>query len=274
MSILNITPDSFSDGGQHFSEATNSSTLHSTIISHINSGATIIDIGGQSTRPHAEQISADAELARIMPALELIRSFPAETRNKIAVSVDTYRAAIAREAVRQGADIINDVSAGMLDAAMLSTVAELGCTVVLMHMRGTPDTMNSLTSYPSGVLEGVGSELLSRVQAAEDAGIRRWRIIVDPGIGFAKTQEQNLELLRRFAELREYPGLEGLPWLVGTSRKRFIGTITGVKDASKRAWGTAAAVTAAVQGGAEVVRVHDVDEMRKVVRVADAIWRV
>ena len=143
-----------------------------------------------------------------------------------------------------------------------------------MHMRGTPDTMNTLTSYPSGIIAGVGRELVARVRAAEEAGIRRWRIILDPGIGFAKTQAQNLELLRRLDELREYEGLQGLPWLVGTSRKGFIGKITGVKEARERGWGTAAAVTAAVKGGADVVRVHDVEEMNQVVKMADAIWRV
>ncbi|KAF2098878.1 Dihydropteroate synthase [Rhizodiscina lignyota] len=275
MSILNLTPDSFSDGGIHFAEHTDSTALHDIVTSHIASGATIIDIGGQSTRPNAPQISAQAELARIMPALHVISSLPAETRAKLAVSVDTYRAAVAREAVRQGgADIINDVSAGMLDAEMLPTLAELGCSVVLMHMRGTPATMNRLTDYPDGLIPTVGRELAARVKAAEDAGIRRWRVILDPGIGFAKTQAHNLEILRRLEELREWEGLRGLPWLVGTSRKRFIGRITGVNSASDRGWGTAAAVTAAVQGGAEVVRVHDVDEMTKVVRVADSIWRV
>jgi 2-amino-4-hydroxy-6-hydroxymethyldihydropteridine diphosphokinase/dihydropteroate synthase len=143
-----------------------------------------------------------------------------------------------------------------------------------MHMRGTPETMNSLTSYPSGIIETVGNELLQRVQAAEAAGVRRWRIMLDPGIGFAKTQEQNLEILRRFDELRRHPGLENFPWLVGTSRKAFIGRITGVEAAKDRVWGTAASVAAAIQGGADAVRVHDVKEMAQVAKMADAIWRV
>ena len=130
------------------------------------------------------------------------------------------------------------------------------------------------TLYPHGLIPTIGAELLERVRAAEAAGIRRWRIILDPGIGFAKTGRQNLELLRRFGELRRYPGLEGLPWLIGTSRKGFIGKITGVTEAKERIWGTAAAVVAAVQGGADVVRVHDVGEMAQVVKMADAIWRV
>lgn len=130
-----------------------------------------------------------------------------------------------------------------------------------------------MTDYPDGVVETVGRELLARVRAAEAAGVRRWRIVLDPGIGFAKTQAQNIELLRRLGELREYEGLRGLPWLVGTSRKGFVGKVTGVKEPRERVWGTAATVTAAVQGGADVVRVHDVEEMAKVVKMADAIWR-
>lgn len=196
-----------------------------------------------------------------------------EAKN-VAVSIDTYRADVAAEAVCAGAHIVNDVSAGLMDDAMLPTVAKLGCTVCLMHMRGTPETMNSLAHYPDGVVETVGRELLARVKAAEDAGIRRWRIILDPGIGFAKKQEHNLELLRRLNELRRYPGLQGLPWLVGTSRKAFVGRITGVKEAKERVWGTAATVTAAIQGGADIVRVHDVQEMAQVAKMADAVWRV
>ncbi|KAF2748882.1 folic acid synthesis protein [Sporormia fimetaria CBS 119925] len=270
MSILNLTPDSFSDGGQHFNLPP--TTLSNTIKSHISHGATIIDLGGQSTRPGAHQVSGPEELARVLPAVHLIRSMP--DANAIAISVDTYRADVAREAINAGADIVNDVSGGLLDPAMLPTVAELGCTVCLMHMRGTPETMNSLASYPDGVVQTVGAELLERVRAAEAAGIRRWRIILDPGIGFAKTQEHNLELLRRLDELRRYPGLHGLPWLVGPSRKKFVGQITGVKEAKDRTWGTAAAVTAAIQGGADVIRVHDVEEMAQVAKMADAVWRV
>ena len=134
--------------------------------------------------------------------------------------------------------------------------------------------MTKLTNYPNGIIEGVGSELLARVREAEAAGIRRWRIMLDPGIGFAKTQAQNLELLRRFGELRAYEGLHGLPWVVGASRKGFIGKITGGEEPSERIWGTSACVTAAVHGGADVVRVHDVKEMGEVVAMADAVWRV
>jgi 2-amino-4-hydroxy-6-hydroxymethyldihydropteridine diphosphokinase/dihydropteroate synthase len=270
MSILNITPDSFSDGGQLFNAQKDA--LTQTIKSHIAAGATILDLGGQSTRPGAVQVSEKEELSRVVPVIQLVRSLP--EANNIAISVDTYRARVAAEAVRAGADIVNDVSAGLMDDAMLDTVASLGCTICLMHMRGTPETMNQFASYPDGVVETVGRELLQRVQAAESAGIRRWRIILDPGIGFAKSQDHNLEILRRLSDLRTFPGLQGLPWLVGTSRKAFVGRITGVKEAKERTWGTAAAVTAAIQGGADIIRVHDVEEMGQVAKMADALWRV
>lgn len=270
MAILNLTPDSFSDGGRYNPAA--AADLASTIRSFAQGGATMIDVGGQSTAPGTEEVTAEEEASRVLPVIDLIRSIP-EARNLV-ISVDTYRASVAGQAVAHGADIINDVSAGMLDPDMLPTVARLGKTICLMHMRGTPLTMRKLTSYPDGVVPTVASELLTRVAAAEAAGIRRWRLILDPGIGFAKDQAQNLELLRRLDELRSWPGLEALPWLVGTSRKRFVGTVTGVAEPRSRTWGTAATVAAAVQGGADIVRVHDVSEMGQVARMADAIWRV
>jgi 2-amino-4-hydroxy-6-hydroxymethyldihydropteridine diphosphokinase/dihydropteroate synthase len=271
MSILNVTPDSFSDGGQNYN--IDEAALANTIREHIAAGATIIDVGGQSTRPGAVQVSAEEELARVLPAVKLIRSMP-EAEN-VAISVDTYRGSVAEEAINAGANMINDVSAGTMDDTMLSTMGKLGCTVCLMHMRGTPETMTSpeMTSYPDGIVETVGRELLERVYAAEKAGVRRWRIVLDPGIGFAKTREHNVELLRRQDELMKYPGLEGLPWLVGTSRKKFIGDITGVKEAKDRVWGTAVAVSAAIKGGAQIVRVHDVKEMAQAAKMADALWR-
>ena len=269
MAILNLTPDSFSDGGVH---STSPSALLPTLSTFLSAGASIFDVGGQSTRPYAAQVSIEEEISRVVPAIKFIRSQAAF--DNIAISIDTYRAAVAAAAISAGANIVNDVSAGQMDPDMLPTVAKMGCTIILMHMRGTPATMNTLTTYPAGVVAGVCTELLARIEAAEKAGIRRWRILLDPGIGFAKTQSQNLELLRRLEELRVWTGLEGLPWLVGTSRKGFVGKVTGVEKAHERVWGTAGAVTAAVKGGADVVRVHDVGEMEKVVKMADAIWRV
>lgn len=271
MAILNLTPDSFSDGGLH--SIADPKPLLKTLSIHQNQNRsiTILDLGGQSTRPHAPPISPNEELSRVLPTIKAICSNP--SFQTMAISIDTYHASVAAGAVKAGADIINDVSAGRLDPEMLPTIARLGCTCILMHMRGTPETMNTMTSYPDGVIKGVGTELLERVRDAEKAGIRRWRIMLDPGIGFAKTQAQNLELLRRFSELRDFEGLRGFPWVVGASRKGFIGKITGVQDAKERKWGTAATVGAAIQGGADIVRVHDVREMGEVVAMADAIWR-
>lgn len=274
MSILNVTPDSFSDGGRH----TEVSYLAVTIRSHLAAGATIIDVGGQSTRPKAASVSADEEIERVLPAIKATRSILSDnaSSHKAAISIDTYRSEVARAAVENGADIINDVSGGTLDPDMLRTMASVGCTVILMHMRGTPDTMTNKesTTYDGDLIQVIGEELLERVRAAEKAGIRRWRLILDPGVGFAKSGEQNLELLRRFSELRNFEGLKGLPWLIGASRKGFVGKITGVEEAEERTWGTAATVAASVQGGADIVRVHDVDEMVKVAKMSDAIWRV
>lgn len=268
MAIMNLTPDSFSDGGLH---GTSPSSLLPTLNTYLSAGASVIDIGGQSTRPGASQIPPDEELSRVLPAIQFIRSQPLFDR--IAISVDTYRASVAEAAVTAGANIVNDVSAGQMDQNMLPTIARLGCSVILMHMRGTPKTMAAQTAYPAGVLESIAAELRERLHEAEEAGIRRWRIMLDPGIGFAKNQTQNLEILRRFAKLRDSEGLVGFPWVVGPSRKKFIGTITGVKTPGERTWGTASAVTAAIQGGADIVRVHDVQEMTQVAKMADAIWR-
>lgn len=270
MAIINVTPDSFSDGGMH--TACDGSGLSSIVRQFIRSGASIIDVGGQSTRPNAERLSPNEELARVLPAIKLIRNVA--RGSNVAISVDTFYAEVAQAAIAAGADIVNDVSAGILDAEMLPTVAKLHKTIILMHMRGDPSTMNSMTSYPEGIIRGVGKELLDRVAAAEAAGVARWRMILDPGIGFAKTEAHNLELLRKSEDLRSFPGLHGIPWLIGPSRKGFIGKITGVKEASRRVWGTAAAVTASVRAGADIVRVHDVAEMRHVVQMADAIYRV
>jgi 2-amino-4-hydroxy-6-hydroxymethyldihydropteridine diphosphokinase / dihydropteroate synthase len=280
MAIVNLTPDSFSDGGvnlpgEEWKRNSNTNTVPPLYVNTLNwykEGAVIFDIGGQSTAPGAEQVTHLEEVSRITPYLQLLNN-KTRFRKKIAISVDTYRSSVAEALDAVGFDIINDISAGQMDPQMLSTMARLGKTVVLMHTRGTPKTMNSLTDYPDGLIPTIAKELLERVAAAEAAGIYRWRIILDPGIGFAKTTEQNLEILRRLDELRDWPGLRGLPWLVGSSRKNFIGKITGVEKASKRVWGTAATVAAAIQGGADIVRVHDVEKMVQVAKMSDAIWR-
>lgn len=278
MRILNVTPDSFSDGGTHFRKLDASAALNGAFWTQTNSvpddhsSFSIVDVGGQSSAPGAKEISAEEEISRVGPYIEAMREF--YHGKGVAICVDTYRAAVAEAAVEAGAEIINDISAGQLDPDMLPTMARLGKTICLTHMRGTPTTMNDLVDYsPAGVIATIARELLARVAAAEEAGNRRWRIILDPGLGFAKTQKQNLEILQRLEELRDWPGLKGLPWLVGPSRKSFVGRITGVKEPNQRVWGTAATVAAAVQGGADIVRVHDVKEMAQVVKMSDAIWR-
>jgi 2-amino-4-hydroxy-6-hydroxymethyldihydropteridine diphosphokinase/dihydropteroate synthase len=286
MSILNLTPDSFSDGGHH--AANNEEYLRQTIVAHLEGGATIIDLGGQSSRPGAPDITPEEEISRLLPALKILTSLRQDPKTPpFSISIDTYRASVAEAAIIAGADIINDISAGLLDPDMLPTIARLGCTYIMMHMRGTPHTMTSKehTTYDGDLVDIIKAELLDRVIAAEAAGIRRWRMILDPGIGFAKTADQNLEILRRLGEFTSPPkgegkvvtgafrSLDGIPWLVGASRKGFIGKITGVTEARKRTWGTAATVTAAVAGGADIVRVHDVEEMVQVTRMSEAIYR-
>lgn len=266
MAIINATPDSFSDGGVHTPD-----NLISTLQSFAEAGATMIDIGGASTSPGRPDVSAEEEISRVLPVIKLVRSLP--ELSHLAVSVDTWRASVAEAAVAAGADIINDVSAGQLDPDMLPYMARSNRTVCLMHMRGTPRTMQSLTDYPDGIIPTMARELLDRVAEAEAAGVRRWRIILDPGLGFAKTATQNLEILRHMDELRSWPGLEGLPWLIGSSRKTFIGKVLGVVSPQERIWGTAATVVSAVQGGADIVRVHDAVEMCQVAKMADAIYR-
>lgn len=271
MSILNITPDSFSDGGVH--SPADLEQLKSSVKSQIANGATIIDIGGQSSRPNAPDVTVEEELSRIIPAIEAVKSIPEATN--IAISVDTYRAAVAEAAINAGAHVINDISAGLLDEDMLPTIARLGCTYIMMHMRGTPSTMMSEEncSYPKGLISTISRELSNRVEAAQAAGIRRWRIILDPGIGFSKTADQNVEILKNFHKLKHDGNVRNFAWLIGSSRKSFIGKITGVEDPKQRGWGTAATVTAAIEGGADIVRVHDASEMDAVVKMADAMYR-
>ncbi|BGP15321.1 trifunctional dihydropteroate synthetase [Rhodosporidiobolus nylandii] len=266
MSILNATPDSFSDGGDN---ATVPSAVPSAL-SHLSSGAHILDIGGMSTRPNAAEVSPGDETARVLP---LIRALREEHGVTAPISIDTFRPSVARPAVAAGATMINDVYGGR-EPGMLAAMAKLGVPVVLMHSRGTPETMTSLTDYSAdgGVVAGVRREMEEMVLAALDAGVLRWNILLDPGIGFAKTAAQNYELLRRLPELvGESELLREFPVLIGLSRKRFLGP---AKDAKDRVMETAAGITSCVASGVcEVVRVHDAKEMADAVRVADAIYR-
>ena len=260
MGILNVTPDSFSDGGEF-------NNLESALLQGkqmVEQGADIIDVGGQSTRPGAEQISLEEELNRVIPVIKALRP-----HISVPISIDTTRAKVAQAAVEAGADIVNDISGATFDDVMLSLVAKLGVPIILMHIRGTPQTMQQLTDYEDLVGE-IYQFFANQIQVALSAGIERSHLIIDPGIGFAKNYEQNLELLRRLSEFR---GLD-VPILVGVSRKSFIGHILGQKEAKKRVWGTAAACCSAIAGMADIIRVHDVAQMYDVCRVADAIWRI
>lgn len=262
MGVLNVTPDSFSDGGQF-------TTLEAALNQArqmVNAGVHILDIGGQSTRPQADDVPLEEELRRVVPVIEALRREP-ETAS-IPISVDTTKAAVARAAVAAGADLVNDISGAVFDPVMLPTVAELGVPIVLMHLRGTPKTMQQLTDYKDLIGE-IADFLARQVGAALAAGIAPDQMILDPGIGFAKTLTQNLEILRRLPRLRRL----GYPLLVGTSRKSLIGHILNQPDPTQRIWGTAATCCAAIASGADILRVHDVQEMQQVCQVADAIWR-
>ena len=262
MGVLNVTPDSFSDGGQF-------NSLESALNQAqkmVTSGADILDIGGQSTRPNADEVTLDEELDRVIPVIQTLRQHP--EFSQVPISVDTTRSQVAKAAISAGADLINDISGATFDAEMLSTVAKLGVPIVLMHTRGTPKTMQTLTDYEDLIGE-ILQFLAARIQAAIAAGIDRRQIIIDPGIGFAKKTAQNLEILRQLPAIRSL----GCPILVGVSRKSFIGHILNQPDPQTRVLGTAAACVSAIVGGTDILRVHDVAEMHDACRVADAIWR-
>lgn len=260
MGIVNATPDSF--GG----EARSGEPLLNRALRLLEEGADLLDIGGESTRPGAQPVSAAEELDRVLPLLAGLRATGA------LLCVDTTKASVAKAALEAGAGAINDISGGTFDAEMLATVAPYPCGLVLMHLRGGPATMK--WSQSSGTTQGdVVAEVLSfwrqRVEAAAAAGIAPERIALDAGFGFGKSLNENLELLRRGRELAAF----GFPTLSGTSRKSTIGRILDDVPAAERLWGTAATVTLAIANGAEIIRVHDVAEMRQVARVADAVTR-
>ncbi|HAF70698.1 MAG: Dihydropteroate synthase [Acetothermia bacterium 64_32] len=256
MGILNVTPDSFSDGGRFLSP---DAAVERALVME-GEGADIIDIGGESSRPGAEPVSVEEELGRVLPVLERLRG-----RLRIPISIDTTKAEVAEAALRAGASIVNDISALRFDPAMAPLVAEFGAGLVLMHMLGTPKTMQQSPHYDDVVRE-VRGFLAERAQYAQSQGIPREAIAVDPGIGFGKTVEHNLELLRRLPELVEL----GFPVLVGPSRKSFIGAILDL-PVEERLEGTLAACAVAVVRGADILRVHDVRQVR---RAADLAWHL
>ena len=257
--ILNATPDSFSDGGRHLDPARAADAAAEMVAA----GARALDVGAESTRPGAIAVPGGEERRRLLPVLGAVRAAV-----RVPISVDTMKAEVARAALGAGADVVNDVSAGMADAAMLPLCAREGVPVVLMHMQGTPATMQAAPSYADVVAE-VTAFLAARVGAAVEAGVARDAIVLDPGIGFGKTVAHNLALLARLDVL---VGL-GYPVLVGVSRKGFIGQLLGGRPPADRVLGTAAALALAVAGGARLLRVHDVAAARDVVAVAEAIAR-
>jgi dihydropteroate synthase len=258
MGILNVTPDSFSDGGRFLDRA--AAVAHATRM--VDAGADILDVGGESTRPGSSAVSVDEELERVRAVIERL----AELHPAIPISIDTRKASVAAEALAAGAAIVNDVSGGA-DPEMFDVVRERDAAVVLMHMRGEPKTMQEAPRYDDVVGE-VHEYLRQRVEAAELAGIDPERIAIDPGIGFGKDLEHNLELMRRVDVLLDLRR----PVLVGPSRKRFLGTILDVPE-DDRVEGTIGAVVWLVSRGAHLARVHDVKEVVRAVRVADAIAR-
>ncbi len=257
--VLNCTPDSFSDGGRY-------GGIDQAVAAGVQmaaAGARWIDVGGESTRPGAEMVSAEVEKARVLPVVEGLRGrLPPGVR----ISIDTYKAETARAALSAGATVVNDVSGGLLDPSILEVAANGGAAIVLGHLRGRPASMMEGIAFADVVAE-VGAELAERIAAAELAGCRE--VWADPGIGFGKRIAHNLALLRSLPSLA---AALRVPLMVGVSRKAFIGELTG-KSPGERVFGTAAAVAAAVLGGAAAVRVHDVGPMRDVVEVALALRR-
>lgn len=259
MGILNVTPDSFSDGGRFFS--LESAVAHARQL--IREGADIIDVGGESTRPGAEPVPAEEELRRVLPVIRAIRK-----EFSVPISIDTYKAIVAEAALAAGANIVNDISALRFDPQMVEVVAHARVPIVLMHMLGTPQTMQQNPVYTDVVRE-IKEFLGERIAFARAHGIRE--IIIDPGIGFGKTVAHNVEILRRLSELKDL----GCPILIGTSRKSFIGKLGGTEEnplpISERLEGTIASNVIAVLHGAQIVRVHDVAAMKRALAIVDAV---
>lgn len=257
MGILNVTPDSFSDGGRFFEPA--QAIAHG--LQMLQDGAAVIDVGGESTRPGSAPVPPDEQIRRVVPVIAALRK-----QSDGFISIDTSRAAVAQAALDAGADIINDIAALRFDADLAALAAARAVPVILMHMQGTPGTMQQQPAYHD-VIGELKAFFQERLAAARQAGIAPSQIILDPGIGFGKTVEHNLTILRRLHEFHELH----CPLLVGPSRKSFIGKILGIDDPAQRLWGTAAAVAQCVAAGCHILRVHDVKEMAQVARLAAVI---
>ena len=261
MGVLNVTPDSFSDGGKFLEPQ--SAIEHALEMER--AGADLVDIGGESTRPGSTETAAETELARILPVLEGLHG-----ALKIPIAVDTRKSQVAEAAISAGAQVINDVSGLRFDPRLAEVAKRRGVPLILMHMRGEPATMQK-GPFARDVMKDVVQGLRASIRKARAAGVRKSQIVIDPGIGFGKSFEQNYELLRKLPELAKL----GYPLLVGTSRKGFLGATLARNGKpappEERLWATAATVTASILGGAHIVRVHDVAEMAQVARVADCL---
>ena len=257
MGVLNCTPDSFSDGGSY----TDTESMINKALSMIEEGARLIDIGGESTRPGSQPVTEEEELKRVIPVIEGLRK-----KSDILISIDTTKAAVAEEAIKAGADIINDISGFKMDPQMKQVAIDSKAGCMLMHMRGTPQTMQQFLEYED-IVNDIILYFEDIITDLKEAGISKQSIIIDPGIGFSKNVGQNLTLIRRLAEFN----ILNCPILLGTSRKSFIGHVLDKKDPQDRVWGTAASVAIGIANGAHIVRVHDIPEMADVSRLADAI---
>ncbi|MEK7867962.1 MAG: dihydropteroate synthase [Candidatus Omnitrophota bacterium] len=258
MGILNVTPDSFSGDGiyQDVDRAV------SIAEGMVEDGADIIDIGGESTRPDAESVTIEEEIKRTIPVIKKLSK-----RISVPISIDTAKSEVARLALENGASIVNDITGLESDPEIIDVAREFNAKVVLMHIKGTPQTMQHSPNY-GNVVQEIKEKLKVIIEKSIIKGIKKENIIIDPGIGFGKTLEHNLQILNRLSEFKEFK----LPVLIGTSRKSFIGKLTGAEP-DKRQFGTAASVAIAIKNGADIVRVHDVKEMKQVVMVSDAISR-
>lgn len=258
MGIINVTPDSFSESGKFFDQQ--KAVDHGLAL--IEEGADIIDIGGESTRPGAEEVSATEERRRVIPVIEALRK-----RTTVPISIDTQKSDVAEAALEAGADIINDISALRKDPKMATLAASANVPLILMHMRGTPKTMQQNPVYKDLIAE-INLFLRERIEFAEDSGIKRENLAIDPGFGFGKTPAHNLEILRRLAELKSI----GLPLVIGTSRKSTIGIVLD-QPVDERLEGTAATIAVGIMSGADIIRVHDVKAMVRVAKMTDAIMK-
>ncbi|CAF1165741.1 unnamed protein product [Adineta ricciae] len=308
MGIMNITPDSFSDGGDNYNMSAD--VIESTALRLLDEGATILDIGGVSTRPGSIPPSEDEELRRVLPVIKIIRESKNEKLSTCLISVDTYRANVAEECLKAGADIINDISMGLYEPEIFHVIAKYGCPYIMNHTRGTTQTMSSLNNYESNsnediveymidplnpsfnvknwdsqvtnLINGVSRELGLQIFKAFKSGVRKWQVIIDPGVGFAKNLSQNLIVIKHASYFKRYSmtvnghsylTFNGLATLLGPSRKKFLGTLCNEPIARERVISTGATIMACIQQNTDIVRVHDVKEVNKVVKLGDALYK-